>query len=78
MGLHRTHRKHQDQMDALHTKARNRIFKDRERARRDARMVDAVRAGKLPYAPTVMSWLSRQLDKPSTKITSADVKAILA
>lgn len=78
MGLHRTHRKRQDQMDALHTKARNRIFKDRERARRDARMVDAVRAGKLPYSPTVMSWLSRQLDKPSTKITSADVKTILA
>ena len=78
MGLHRTHRKHLDQMDALHTKARNRIFKDRERARRDERMVDAVRAGKLPYAPTVMSWLSRKLDKPSTKITSADVKALLA
>jgi len=34
MGLHRTHRKHQDQLDAAHTKARNRIFKDRERARR--------------------------------------------
>jgi len=48
-----------------------------ERARRDARMVVAVRAGKLPYAPTVMSWLSRKLDKPSTKITSADVKTLL-
>ena len=65
-------------MDALHTKARNRIFKDRERARRDARMVDAVRAGELPYAPTVMSWLSRKLDKPSTRITPADVKTLLA
>ena len=78
MGLHRTHRKHQDQLDAIATKARNRIFKDRERARRDARMVDAVRAGKPPYAPTVMSWLSRKLEKPSTKITSADVKSLLA
>ena len=78
MGLHRSHRKKMEQTDALHTKARNRIFKDRERGRRDARMVDAVRAGKLPYSPTVMSWLSRQLDKPSTKITSADVKTILA
>lgn len=65
-------------MDALQTKARNRIFKDRERDRRDARMVDVVRAGNLPYSPTVMSWLSRKLDKPSTRITSADVKAILA
>ncbi len=77
MGLHRTHRKHLDQMDAVNTKARNRIFKDRERTRRDARMVKAVRAGKLPYAPTVMSWLSRKLDKPSTRITSADVKTLL-
>ena len=77
MSLHRTHRKHMDQMDAVQTKARNRIFKDRERARRDSRMVDAVRAGKLPYAPTVMSWLSRKLEKPSTKITSADVKSLL-
>lgn len=65
-------------MDALHTKARNRIFKDRERSRREARMIDAVRTGKLPYAPTVMSWLSRKLDKPSTKITSADVNGFLA
>ena len=77
MGLHRTHRKHMERLDAVHTKARNRIFKDRERARRDARMVDAVRAGKLPYAPPVMSWLSRKLDKPSTKITSADVRTLL-
>ena len=78
MGLHRTHRKKMEQMDALQTKARNRIFKDRERDRRDARMVDVVRAGNLPYSPTVMSWLSRKLDKPSTRITFADVKAILA
>lgn len=77
MSLHRTHRKHQDQMDAAHTKARNRIFKDRERTRRNERMVEAVRAGELPYSPAVMSWLSRQLDKPATKITSADVRTLL-
>ncbi len=76
MSLHRSHRKAMDQQDAIHTKARNRIFKDRERARRDERMAEAVRTGKLPYAPAVMSWLSRQLDKPSTKITSADVKTL--
>ena len=76
MGLHRTHRKHLDQLDAVNTKARNRIFKDRERARRDARMVKTIRVGKLPYAPAVMSWLSRQLDKPSTKITPADVRTL--
>ena len=78
MGLHRTHRKHMERVDAIETMARNRVFKDRERARRDARMVNAVQAGQLPYPPAVMSWLSRKLDKPSTKITSEDDKTLLA
>jgi len=77
MSLHRSHRKQMDQDDAIETKARNRVFKDRERARRDVRMVDAVRVGRLPYPPAVMSWLSRKLDKASTKITSEDVKTLL-
>ncbi|MFH1110864.1 MAG: hypothetical protein V1790_16950 [Planctomycetota bacterium] len=77
MSLHRSHRKHMDQVDAIETKARNRVFKDRERARRDVRMAEAVRAGRLPYPPAVMSWLSRKLDKASTKITSEDIKTLL-
>jgi hypothetical protein len=32
-----------------------------------------VKKGKLPYLPHVMSWLSVKLDKPSTRITQADI-----
>jgi hypothetical protein len=63
--------------DAAETKACNRVFKDRERARRDARMVATVKGGKLPFSSTVMSWLSRKLDKRSTRITPEDVKSLL-
>ncbi len=56
----------------------NGILKVKERARRDARMRATVQAGKLPYTPPVMSWLSVQLDKPSTRITQADIDKLLA
>jgi hypothetical protein len=52
---------------------RNGIRKTKERARRDARMLETVKKGKFPYAPPVMSWLSAQLHKPSRLITPADV-----
>lgn len=77
MGLHRTHRRRADRIEAIETKLRNRSFKDPERDRRDARMEAAIKAGTLPYHPAVMSWLSRKLDKPSTKITPQDVKYVL-
>lgn len=78
MSVGRTHRRRRDRQDANETKARNVVTKDAERIRRDARMMSAVRAGKLPYSPTVMSWLSRKLDKPSRKITPEDLKALKA
>lgn len=78
MSLHRTHRKKLDRQEARETQARNRVFKDRERTRRDTRMLSLVRAGKPPYSPAIMSWLSRQLDKPSSKITPKDIKTILS
>lgn len=65
-----------DRQDARELKAYNRVFKDRERIRRDARMMDLVRAGKPPFSPSIMSWLSRKLDKPASKITPDDVKAL--
>lgn len=77
MGMHRTHRRHMERMDAIETKGRNVVYKSKERIRRDGRMLAAIKAGKPPYAPAVMSWLSRQLDKPSTKITAQDVKGLL-
>ena len=75
---YRSERKRRRASDAVETKARNRVFKSRERIRRDARMLETVRAGNLPYAPAVMSWLSRQLDKRASAITMEDVKTLLA
>ena len=62
--------------DAAAAKAVNAKRKTGERARRDARMLARVQAGRLPYTPDVMSWLSRKLGKPATKITAADVKTL--
>jgi hypothetical protein len=66
------------QADATVTKARNSKRKLPERQRRDARMRARLKEGKLPYTSDVMSWLSRELDKPAAKITPADVKSLLA
>lgn len=77
MGMHRTHRRHMEREDAKETKLRNRVFKTKERTRRDARMLATLKAGQGSYAPTVLSWLSRKLDKPATKITPQDVAALL-
>lgn len=59
------------------SRARNRPRKARERLRRDARMIQTIKAGPMPYAPWVMSWLSIQLDKAASRITQDDVKALL-
>jgi hypothetical protein len=67
-----------ERMDAIETKARNVVYKTKERDRRDRRMLATVTAGRPPYSPAVMSWLSRQLDKPATRITSEDVKSLLS
>jgi len=64
-------------MDAFETKARNRVPKIKERARRDARMLERVKAGTLPYSPAVMSWLSRTFDKKATVITQEDINTLL-
>ncbi len=77
MDVSRKERKHIRRTDAIITKARNRIVKTKERARRDVRMVERIKAGEPPYSPVVMSWLSRKLDKQSSKITSQDVKTLL-
>ena len=50
--------------------------KGKEADRRDARMAAVVKAGSPPYTPDVMSWLSRKLEKPSSKITAADVSKL--
>lgn len=66
------------QQDAIATKAVNVKRKTVERTRRDGRMLARIQSGTLPYTPDVLSWLSRQLDKPATKITEADIKTLTA
>jgi hypothetical protein len=56
---------------------RNGILKVKERARRDARMLETVKKGQLPFTPPVMSWLSVQLDKRSALITRADIEKLV-
>lgn len=77
MGMHRTHRKRADRKESVENRQRNRFFKDKERTRRDARLAARAKSGKFPYHPAVMSWLSRRLDKPASRITVEDVRALL-
>jgi hypothetical protein len=65
-----------ERMDAIETKAKNVVHKDKERGRRDTRMLATIKGAGLPFAPAVMSWLSRKLDKPATRITPEDIKAL--
>lgn len=77
MGARRI-RREQRREDMAESRYRNGILKRKERARRDARMRDALRASKEPYPRVVLSWLSTQLDKPERLITTEDVKQFLA
>ena len=76
MGVHRSAIRRRRREDACTTKARNKTVKSDERERRDARMMEKVQAGSLPYTPIVMSWLSRKLDKRAIRITPEDVKSL--
>ena len=71
--LRREHRR----SDALATRAENTILKTKERARRDARMIETIKGGSMPYSPAVMSWLSRQLRVKSSRITQDQVTSLL-
>jgi hypothetical protein len=77
MGARRI-RREQRRIDMAESRHRNGILKTKERARRDARMMETIKKGKLPYTPPVMSWLSTQLDKPSRLITPDDIQKLLA
>jgi len=76
MGARRI-RRNQRQVDMAKSRLKNGIRKVKERARRDARMLETVKKGKLPYLPVVMSWLSEKIDKPSRLITQADVDKLV-
>jgi hypothetical protein len=76
MGARRI-RREQRQADMAESRARNGLVKTKERARRESRMIDTLKSGQVPYGKAVMSWLSARLDKPSTRITQADVVKFL-
>lgn len=76
MGARRI-RREQRRVDQNLSRRTNGMLKMAERERRQIRMIELLKKGKLPYTPTIMSWLSVQLDKPSTRIVQADVDAIL-
>jgi hypothetical protein len=77
MGARRI-RREQRQFDMALSRRTNSPRKVAERARRDARMIDTVKKGKLPFIPPVMSWLSAKLDKPARLITQQDVDQLVA
>lgn len=72
MGARRI-RREQRRVDMAESRHRNGIRKTKERDRRDARMLETVKKGKLPFTPPIMSWLSSKLDKPSRLITPEDL-----
>jgi hypothetical protein len=74
MGARRI-RREQIQVDQKASRRRNGIVKVKERARRDARMLETIKKAKPPYLPHVLSWLSAKLEKPSSRITPEDVKS---
>ena len=76
MGARRI-RREQVRVDQNLSRRTNGMLKMYERERRLVRMTEIIKKGKLPYIPSVMSWLSAQLDKPSTRIVQADVDALL-
>lgn len=76
MGARRI-RREQRAFDMALSRRVNGIKKMKERERRHTRLVEALKKGKLPYTPTVMSWLSHALDKPATRIVQADVDKFL-
>jgi hypothetical protein len=78
MGIHRSAIRRQRRTDAAETKVENRFVKTKERVRRDARMLEKIKGGDLPYTPPVMSWLSREIGKRSTLITADDIKSLIA
>jgi hypothetical protein len=76
MGARRI-RREQRRVDMAESRRTNGMRKMKERARRETRMLEIIRKGKLPYTPPVLSWLSAELDKPARQIVQADVDRLL-
>jgi hypothetical protein len=77
MGARRI-RREQRREDMATSRRDNGMRKMKERIRRTARMLEILKKGKWPYTPSIRSWLSAELDKPSSRIEPADVEKLLA
>lgn len=77
MGARRI-RREQRAFDMALSRRVNGGLKTKERARRKIRMEEIIQRTEFPYTPSVMSWISMQLDKPSTRITKADIDQLLS
>jgi hypothetical protein len=76
MGARRI-RREQRAVDMAESRRVNSKYKDKERVRRDERMLGLLKQGKKPYTPVLLSWLSVRLDKPATRITDTDISEVL-
>jgi hypothetical protein len=77
MGARRI-RREQRQHDMAESRIVNGHKKKSERDRRDARIVALLKKSKMPYTPSILSWLSEKLDKPSSRITQEEVNALVS
>ncbi len=76
MGIHRSARRRAERAAAANQKAVNAPKKAKERARRDARMIDIIKSSQPPYAPAVLSWMSAKLGKKAGRISSEDIATL--
>jgi hypothetical protein len=77
MGARRI-RREQRQVDMATSRRVNGMRKTKERERREKRMREILQKGKLPYTPSIMSYLSAKLGKPTSQIVAEDVQKVLA
>ena len=77
MGARRI-RRDQRRFDQNLSRQVNGMKKDDERERRAARMKELIGKAKFPYTPVIRSWLSQELDMPTSRITEEHVKKLLA
>jgi len=66
------------QIKAIAVRQANSVLKARERLRRDKKMLEIIKQGKMPYTPGVMSWLSDKLGKKASSITQKDIKQLFS
>ena len=76
MGARRI-RREQRRVDMDLSRRTNGMLKTKERERRRKRMLEMIKKGKLPFTPTVMSWISAELGKPARQISQADIDQLL-